>query len=51
MARVRLGRLERVLVAFWASAGVTMCLKNLVIERQLVRFARCGVTILNVKRK
>ena len=28
MARIRLGRLERVLVAFWAAAGVTIGLSG-----------------------
>mgnify|MGYP004157410737 CR=1 FL=1 len=28
MARIRLGRLERVLVAFWAAAGITICLSS-----------------------
>ena len=28
MARIRLGKLERVLVAFWAAAGVTICLSG-----------------------
>ena len=42
---------ERGLVTFWAAAAVTIWLKNLVIERQIVRLDRCGVTILNAKRK
>ena len=42
---------ERGLVTFWAAAAVTIWLENLVIERQIMSLDRCGVTILNAKRK